>query len=89
MSKYIDAMLMRIKYASDMRMQRAFRTRKGCAYINAFWIRITCTSKILSFDPNLAISRYAFQMHFRCASKILKRFGAKIETFQMRFVFTG
>ena len=39
--------------------------------------------------PNSAISKYAFQMHFRCVSKILKRFDAKLETFQMRFVFTG
>ena len=40
-------------------------------------------------DPNSAISRYAFQMHFRCTSKMLKRFDAKLEMFQMRFVFTG
>ena len=73
---------MRIKYASDMRMQCAFRIRRGCAYLNAFWIRIRCTSKILSFDPNLAISRYAFQMHFRCASKMLKRFDAKLKRFK-------
>ena len=48
---------------------------------------IICERSLIG--PTSAISKYAFQMHFRCVSKILKRFDAKLETFQMRFVFTG
>ena len=68
-----------------MRIQCASKMPKKCAYLNAFQKRIKCASEI----RNQKILSYAFQMRFRCISKMLKRFDAKLETFQMRLVFTG
>ena len=68
-----------------MRIRCASKMPKKCAYLNAFQKRIKCASEI----RNQKILSYAFQMRFRCISKMLKRFDAKLETFQMRFVFTG
>ena len=68
-----------------MRIQNSKRMRISECVLYTHYMRIQDTF----IDPNSAISRYAFQMHFRCASMMLKSFDAKLETFQMRFVFTG
>ena len=55
---------MRIKYASDMRMQCAFRIRKWCAYLNAFHMRIKNASMI----PTLTLIQLIQDMRFQCIS---------------------
>ena len=80
-----DAHQIRIQYAYGMRIQNSKRMRISECVLDTHYMHIQDTF----IGPNSAISKYAFQMHFRCVSKILKRFDAKLETFQMRFVFTG